>query len=163
MLFQLSGAQITFVKDSQQVVDEIKSLNLPPQAKLFTCNANAMYNNINTEHAIQVITWWLRDLETTNRLPMGFPLAAVLEAMVVIMKNNIFEFGTCYFLQLVGTAMGTSATVMWRPLSTLPTMKYTPLFRTMASIYSTSNALLMICLEFGLEMLQHNDWLFAMM
>jgi hypothetical protein len=36
--------------------------------------------------------------------------------MVVIMKNNIFEFGTCYFLQLVGTAMGTSAAVMWATL-----------------------------------------------
>lgn len=29
------------------------------------------------------------------------------------MKNNIFEFGDCYFLQLLGTAMGTSAAVMW--------------------------------------------------
>lgn len=113
---QLKSTVPTFVKDSQQVLDEIKSLNLPPQAKLFTCDANAMYNNINTEHAIQVITWWLRDLETTNRLPKDFPLDAVLEAMVVIMKNNIFEFGTCYFLQLVGTAMGTSAAVMWATL-----------------------------------------------
>jgi hypothetical protein len=77
---QLKSTMPTFVKDSQQVLEAIKSLNLPPQAKLFTCNANAMYNNINTKHAIQVITWWLRDLETTkNRLPMGFPLDAVLD------------------------------------------------------------------------------------
>ncbi|KAL3790505.1 hypothetical protein ACHAWO_010636 [Cyclotella atomus] len=106
----------TFVKDSQQVLDEVKLLNLPPQAKLFTCDANAMYNNINTDHAVQVITWWLRDLESTNQLPPDFPLDAVLDAMVIIMKNNIFEFGTCYFLQLVGTAMGTSAAVMWATL-----------------------------------------------
>jgi hypothetical protein len=64
----------------------------------------------------KVITWWLCDLESTNRLPMGFPLDAVLEAMVVIMKNNIFKFGTCYFLQLVGTATGTSAAIMWATL-----------------------------------------------
>ncbi|KAL3800087.1 hypothetical protein ACHAWO_012686 [Cyclotella atomus] len=75
-----------------------------------------MYNNINTDHAVQVITWWLRDLESTNQLPPDFPLDAVLDAMVIIMKNNIFEFGTCYFLQLVGTAMGTSAAVMWATL-----------------------------------------------
>ncbi|KAL7526092.1 hypothetical protein ACHAWF_001628 [Thalassiosira exigua] len=33
--------------------------------------------------------------------------------MVIVMKNNIFEWGYCYFLQLLGTAMGTSAACMW--------------------------------------------------
>jgi hypothetical protein len=33
--------------------------------------------------------------------------------MVTIMRNNIFKFGDLYFLQLLGTAMGTSAAVMW--------------------------------------------------
>jgi hypothetical protein len=46
-------------------------------------------------------------------LPEGFPLEKVLGAMKIIMRNNIFEFGDCYFLQLLGTAMGTSAAVMW--------------------------------------------------
>jgi hypothetical protein len=72
-----------------------------------------MYNNIDTDHTIKVITWWLRYLDDRNLLPPFFPLDAVLEAMVIIMKNNIFEFGDCYFLQLLGAAMGTSATVMW--------------------------------------------------
>ena len=49
----------TYIKDSQQVSDEIKIINLPPIAKLFTCDANSMYkyNNIDTEHAITVISW----------------------------------------------------------------------------------------------------------
>lgn len=72
-----------------------------------------MYNNIDTDHAIEVITWWLKDLADRKLLPERFPLEAVLEAMVVIMKNNIFEWGDLYFLQLLGTAMGTSAAVMW--------------------------------------------------
>ena len=36
--------------------------------------------------------------------------------MTTIMRNNIFEFGDCYFLQLLGTAMGTSAAVIWSTL-----------------------------------------------
>ena len=32
------------------------------------------------------------------------------------MQNNIFEFGDCYLIQLLGTAMGTSAAVMWATL-----------------------------------------------
>ena len=36
--------------------------------------------------------------------------------MITIMTNNIFEWGDLYFLQLLGTAMGTSAAVMWATL-----------------------------------------------
>jgi hypothetical protein len=103
----------TYLKDSQQVLDELKLIDLPPGAKLFTCDANSMYNNIDTEHAIEVITWWLNDLDAQNKLGLYFPLEAVIEAMKIIMRNNLFEFGDCYFLQLLGTAMGTSAAVMW--------------------------------------------------
>lgn len=112
-LQKLKSTVPTYVKDSQQVLDEIKTLTLPPNAKLFTCDANAMYNNIDTEHAIEVISWWLNDLKTRGQLPHDFPLEAVIEAMKIIMRNNIFEYGDCFFLQLLGTAMGTSAAVMW--------------------------------------------------
>jgi len=103
----------TYTKDSQQILDETKSIQLPSNALLFSADANSMYNNIDTDHAIEVITWWLKDLADRKLLPERFPLEAVLEAMVVIMKNNIFEWGDLYFLQLLGTAMGTSAAVMW--------------------------------------------------
>ena len=36
--------------------------------------------------------------------------------MVSIMQSNIFEFGGLYFLQLLETAIGTSAAVMWATL-----------------------------------------------
>ena len=72
-----------------------------------------MYNNIDTEHAIQVITWWIRDLEDGNLLPPGFPVDVFLSAMQIIMKNNLFESGNLFFLQLLCTAMGTSAAVRW--------------------------------------------------
>ena len=70
-------------------------------------------NNIDTEYAIQVITWWIRDLEDRNMLPPGFPVDAVLSAMQIITKNNLFELGNLFFLQLLGTAIDTSVDVMW--------------------------------------------------
>mgnify|MGYP000900335188 CR=1 FL=1 len=75
-----------------------------------------MYNNIDTEHAIRVIEWWLNNLDERDLLPEGFPLEAVIDAMKIIMRNNIFEWGSMYFLQLLGTAMGTSSAVMWATL-----------------------------------------------
>jgi hypothetical protein len=106
----------TYVKDSQQVLDELQPLRLPPHARLFTADANSMYNNIDTEHAIRVIEWWLNNLDERDLLPEGFPLEAVIDAMQIIMRNNIFEWGSMYFLQLLGTAMGTSSAVMWATL-----------------------------------------------
>ena len=68
-----------------------------------------MYTNIDTNHVLATISQWL----DTIPLPEGFPLAAVKAVMELVMCNNIFEWGDCYFLQLLGTAMGTSAACMW--------------------------------------------------
>ena len=114
-LQQLKPEVPTYTKDSQQILDETKSMN-PPNALLFTCDANSMYNNIDTNHAIEVITWWLDELFLEGKLPKGFPLEAVKVAMETIMRNNVFEWGDLFFLQKLGTAMGTSAAVMWATL-----------------------------------------------
>jgi len=72
-----------------------------------------MYTNIDTEHALDIIGKWLDKLDREGKLPWGFPLEAVKEAMTLVMQNNIFEWGDLRFLQLLGTAMGTSAACMW--------------------------------------------------
>lgn len=104
----------TYIKDSNQLLEELASLGaLPPNAKLATADANSMYTNIDTDHAILVIGLWLDSLQINNQLPPNFPLGAIKEAMELVMRNNIFEWGDMYFLQLLGTAMGTSAACMW--------------------------------------------------
>jgi len=67
-----------------------------------------MYTNINCEHAIDVISTWFerleyrRDNEKPNGMPPGFPTEAVLEALKIVMINNLFQWGDCFFLQLDG-------------------------------------------------------------
>jgi hypothetical protein len=54
----------TYIKDSNQLLDLLKNLGtLPPNTKLFTADANSMYTNICTNHAIEIITLWLKSLE----------------------------------------------------------------------------------------------------
>ena len=106
----------SYIKDSQQVLLELSTIRLPPHAKLFTTDANSMYNNIDTTHALRIIRSWLDDLKSQRLLPRGFPIDAVKEAMQLVMCNNIFEWGDLCFKQLLGTAMGTSAAVMWATL-----------------------------------------------
>ena len=104
----------SYIKDSGQLLLILKGLGiLPPNAKVFTADANSMYTNIDTVHALEVITKWLNDLQDQGLLPGGFPTAAVIEATKLVMCNNVFTFGDLHFLQLVGTAMGTSSACMW--------------------------------------------------
>ncbi|KAL7491032.1 hypothetical protein ACHAWT_001425 [Skeletonema menzelii] len=107
----------SYLKDSGDLLDHLKQFNrLPPNAFLFTADARSMYTNINTDHALEVIGKWLDDLESSGQLRdkgIIIPIEALKEALALVMQNNIFEFGDMYFLQLTGTAMGTSAACMW--------------------------------------------------
>ena len=65
------------------------------------------------EHASTVITCWIKDPKSKGQLHERFPSDAIISAMRILMKNNIFEFGDMFFLQLLGTTLGTSLAVMW--------------------------------------------------
>ncbi|KAL7554905.1 hypothetical protein ACHAWF_018453 [Thalassiosira exigua] len=51
--------------------------------------------------------------EPTHTSQKAFLLQAVKDAMKTITTNNIFDFGSLHFLQLIGTVMVTAAAVMW--------------------------------------------------
>ena len=50
-----------------------------------------MYGNIDTEHAIEVISWWLKYLDSKELLRVNLLLQAVSDATKTSMKNNISE------------------------------------------------------------------------
>eukprot|EP00804_Cyclotella_cryptica_P019064 CCRYP_014483-RA/>CCRYP_014483-RA protein AED:0.27 eAED:0.27 QI:0/-1/0/1/-1/0/1/0/90 len=70
-----------------------------------------MYSNICLDHAMQVMKHWL---EQTYRAPITRPLNhAILQGLELVMHCNIMKFGDSFFLQLIGTAMGTSVAVLF--------------------------------------------------
>ena len=104
----------TYFGGEDPILDWLRGIdNLPPWAFVFTSDANSMYTNIDTSHAINVIASWLDELSTRPDFPADYPLAAVKAAMEIIMTGNHFVFGDLNFLQILGTAMGTSAACMW--------------------------------------------------
>ena len=42
----------SYLRDSQTLLDDLKPRQFPPSARLFTADANAMYDNMDTDHAI---------------------------------------------------------------------------------------------------------------
>ena len=66
-----------------------------------------MYTNIDTEHAIKIISEWMDELSTHPEFPPDYLLDAAKSEMKTIMRTNHFEFGNMNFIQLMGTAIGT--------------------------------------------------------
>ena len=100
----------SYLKNSYHLLDELNNLGpLPPSIKVTTADATAMYTNMDTTHLIEVMTWWLNKMESEGKLPFAFPLEAVVEAIRLVMENNVFVFRDCHYLQISGSAMGTSS------------------------------------------------------
>ncbi len=95
----------SFIKSSVDYLARLRRLQeerpFPPTARFFTCDAVSMYTNIPTGAA-------LRELQ---HLPKH-----LVEALGLIMRNNIFQFSDTYWKQLSGTAMGTPPACMWATL-----------------------------------------------
>lgn len=78
---------------------------LPINARLFTADAVSMYTNIGTSDALPRIR---RYIERHSSLATDYERMAVVEALSLIMRNNLFQFGDTFWLQTDGTAMGVS-------------------------------------------------------
>jgi hypothetical protein len=77
----------SYLKNSSDLIKKLKKLGwCPMNARLFTADAQSMYTNIDTMHAIQVIGQWLDNLQ--SRLHPMFPLEAVKEAIMIVMTNR---------------------------------------------------------------------------
>ena len=102
-LNSLAKQSPTYISNSKQVKKELESLHrLPENAVLFSADAVSMYTNIDTEHGIETISKYLREFHADL-----INIDAIIEGLGLVMRNNIFQFGDCYFKQNLGTAMGT--------------------------------------------------------
>eukprot|EP00978_Attheya_sp_CCMP212_P024124 scaffold75400_cov53-Attheya_sp.AAC.1 len=105
----------TYLRDSNQVLEEIRSLgSLPTGAKLFTADAVSMYTNIHPDHGLEVFAMWFDKFKP--EIPDGFPRNLFLECLRLIMENNLFQFDDTFWHQHYGMALGTSASCMYATL-----------------------------------------------
>ena len=76
----------------QLITDQV---TLPPGAKLFTADTKSMYTNIDTDHGTSQVENCIEEYH--EEIPIDSPMKAVKESLKLVMHNNIFEFGDCYF------------------------------------------------------------------
>jgi hypothetical protein len=95
----------SYLKNSITVIDDLKKLQIPENALLFSADAKSMYTNIDTDVGLTSIKKFIDD--NKDSISPNFPTDLFLATLEIVMKNNIFTFADTYWLQLTGTAMGT--------------------------------------------------------
>ena len=95
----------SYLQDTPDFLRVIEKRNggppLPPSAILVTIDVSALYTNIPQDEGLKSVQETLDERNDTN-LPKEF----IIKLLEVVLKNNIFEFNSELFLQLIGTAMG---------------------------------------------------------
>jgi hypothetical protein len=71
-----------------------------------------MYTNIDTEHALNEITDFLRN----NPFPNEVNIPALIDGLRIVMRHNVFRFGDTFWIQQTGTAMGAPPAPMYATL-----------------------------------------------
>ena len=112
-LQQAAKVQKSYFKSSFDLKKILDTLDIPGSALLFTADAESMYTNIPTGFALQQIGQYLHRRERFFR---GIPVTALMQALDIVMRNNIFTFGDTTWLQRTGTAMGTPPAPPWATL-----------------------------------------------
>ena len=102
----------TYTRDSEDLHRSIMAMSpLPKNALLFTADAVSMYTNIDPAHAKSEIKKWLLQLFQREHGDLT-EIDRLLEALDLVMNNNLFAFGDTYWKQISGVAMGTPAACM---------------------------------------------------
>ena len=100
-------AQETYIKNSFELKLELEDLVLAGNVSLFKYDAIAMYVNINTDACLEELSGYLHDPRTREAFPHYEP-AMLMDAIELVMRNNIMKFGDIFALQIQGVAMGIS-------------------------------------------------------
>jgi hypothetical protein len=98
------------VKDSTDFLKRIFKLNdtLPKDFILITIDVKSLYTNIPNREGIYASTNHLNKYDTT-----GVNIQMIQKMLELILDNNYFEFDNEYYLQIHGTAMGTTMAVSY--------------------------------------------------
>ena len=95
--------QFAYFKDSFSLQRELIDLGtLPANASLIAHDAVSMYTNIDIDDCIERISTYLATILDK------YELAAIVEALEIVMHNNRMSFGDLIFHQIRGVAMGMS-------------------------------------------------------
>jgi len=134
LLQPIAHAQPPYFKDSFALKTLFSDIKIPNNTLLFTANVKSMYTNIRTEPALHHISQLIQT--EAGQSSHHFNSYALIEAMEIVFRNNIVQFGDTYWCQTSGTGVGISPTPPWATIYyTLDLNKILPLWTTNIPLY----------------------------
>ena len=101
--------QKSYSQDSFTLKKELDLQKILSNARLFICDSTLMYTNIKIGLALHCIGKFALE----NKKHLTVPPAFLMDALHLLMTNNMFQFGDRYWLQKVGTAVGAPPAPPW--------------------------------------------------
>ena len=97
----------SFIRDAEDFLQTIlhPNIHIPANAILVTMDVQSLYTNIPQNEGIQACLFALNNFYGSN-LPL--PLRYLEQMFIYILKYNYFQFDKQFYLQIHGTAMGTT-------------------------------------------------------
>jgi hypothetical protein len=122
-----------YITSSLDLKQKLSQLSLDwSKVRLFTCDAISMYTNIDTDHALIVISDFLRRHPAYNDMAVE----PIIKALEIVMRNNVFRFGDTFWLQISGSAMGTPPACMYATLYfAINELNFYPKFKQLVPFY----------------------------
>ena len=104
-----------YVVNSSTALTAIKQLGqLPPAAKVFSSDATAMYANIDPDKGIPAAKKYIYLFG--NECSQHIPTELIINLLDLVLQNTVFQFGDSWWLQKIGTAMGTPCACIYATL-----------------------------------------------
>ena len=97
----------SFIKDSADFIQLLKARShiFKRGDKIFTADAVSMYTNIDPDEGLPTIRNYL--LKFKNEVDRDLPINYIMKLLEFVMRNCVFQFGNTFWVQKIGTAMGT--------------------------------------------------------
>ena len=101
----LVGMNCHSIKNTKELVDKLKGLDIPPARKLVSYDVTALFTSVPMDKALEVITESLHEDDTlTSRTEMTFP--QIVELPDFCLNTTYFIYDGTYYHQTHGAAMG---------------------------------------------------------
>jgi len=95
-------ASASYLQDSQNLIQLTQNMSFPKDSKLYSCDFEGLYTNIDLKHALLVITdFMISNFQSNLITTFGFH-----EILKIIFENNVFSFNKRFYKQIRGIAMG---------------------------------------------------------
>ena len=110
ILQPIAQSQKSYLKDTTDFINFIERTTLPESAFLVSLDVTSLYTNIPQEEGINTVC---RAFENFYKDNMPIPTHSLRKILMLILKENSFEFNDKNYLQIHGTAMGTKMAVVF--------------------------------------------------